>query len=85
MTQEYVPEGRTRCPRTVLYRPNSANNCANPIAGMKVLELFLVLRDRIIRSIGFLLAAWGMCAVLWAGLGRDGVIRVEEVEGWISV
>ena len=80
-----VCSGRTRCSRTVLYRPNSANDCANPIAGMKVLELFLVLRDHIIRSIAFLLAAWGSCAVLWAGLGRDGIIRVEEVEGWVSV
>jgi len=80
-----VRSGRTRCPRTVLYRPNSANNCANPIAGTKVLELFLVLRDPVIRRIAFLLAAWGGCTVLWAELGRDGIIRVKEVEGWISV
>src|SRR5947208_6784172 len=73
-----VRSGRTRCSRTVLYRPNSTNNCANPIAGMKVLELFLVLRRHAIRSIAFL-AARGMCAGLWAGLCRDGMIRVEEV------
>jgi len=52
---------------------------------MKVLELFLVLWDPIMHSTVLLLASWGRGAVLGAGWDRHSMVRVKEVERWISV
>jgi hypothetical protein len=78
-----VRSGRNYCPRTILYRTNSTINCANPIACMKLLKLFPVLEGRIKRSTALLLATWRGGVVF--GAGRHGMVRVEDVERWISV
>ena len=80
-----VRSGRSWCPRTILYRTNDTNNCANSVACMKILELFLVLWDPIMHSTVLLLASWGRGAVLRAGRDRHSMVRVKKIERWISV
>ena len=75
--------GRSRCSRTIWHRAYTTSNCANPVASMKVLELLLVLLDRIMRSVVLLFATWGRRVGL--GASSYGMIGVEEVERWISV
>jgi hypothetical protein len=77
--------GRSRCPRTVLHRTNSTSDSANPVASVKVLKLFLVPQGRIIQSAILLLATRGRRVELAGGLEGHVVIRMEEVERWISV